>query len=83
MLAHAFRPQLVGLTTRTFTGWLTVETDGTARYAPHTARGLAVPPQKTLLLVTNGLVAKYGLWQAERRGTRSMLVALAATQSRS
>jgi hypothetical protein len=58
MLAHAYRPQLIGLRTRTFTGWLQVDDHGTAIYAPHTTRGFAAPPNKTLLLVTNGLLAK-------------------------
>jgi hypothetical protein len=68
LLAHSFRPQLVGLTTRTFTGWLEVADDGTAVYAPHTEKFLAAPPSKQLLLVSNGLVAKYGMRQARRRG---------------
>jgi hypothetical protein len=34
LLAHSFRPQCVGLSMRTLTGWLSVE-DGGALYAPH------------------------------------------------
>jgi hypothetical protein len=66
LLAHAFRPQLVGLRTRTLTGWLEVGDDGEAVYAPHTAKGFVAPPQKTLLLVSNGLFAKYAMWKARR-----------------
>lgn len=78
LLAHAYRPQLVGLSTRIFTGWLDVAGDGTAVYAPHTAKGFVAPPRKKLLLVSNGLVAKYGLWQARRQGTAERLEQLAA-----
>ncbi|WP_055588413.1 hypothetical protein [Peterkaempfera griseoplana] len=74
-LAHAFRPQCVGLSMRTLTGWLTVTDEG-ARYAPHTSKGLAAPPYRTLLTVSNGLLAKYGLWRARRDGTAARLQSL-------
>src|SRR6266581_250256 len=77
LLAHSYRPQLVGLSTRTFTGWLEVGPDGVI-YAPHTAKGFVAPPRKKLLLVSNGLLAKYGLWQARRRGTAQRLEQLAS-----
>jgi hypothetical protein len=73
VVAHAYRPQLVGLGIRTFTGWLDVGADGTTVYAPHTSKGFVAPPRKKLLLVSNGLFAKYGLWQARRRGTADRL----------
>ncbi|MFH9130404.1 hypothetical protein ACH4KC_15900 [Streptomyces griseoaurantiacus] len=76
-LAHAFRPQCVGLGMRTLTGWLTVTEEG-VRYAPHTSKGLAAPPYKGLLTVSNGLLAKYGLWRARRDGTAARLRGLAA-----
>lgn len=41
LLAHAYRAQLVGLSTRTFTGWLEASPDGAAIYAPHTSRAEA------------------------------------------
>ena len=78
LLAHTYRPQLVGLATRVFTGWLEVADDGSAVYAPHTAKGFVAPPRKNLLLVTNGLLAKYGLRQARRAGLAEQLRALAA-----
>jgi hypothetical protein len=81
LLAHAYHPQLVGLATRTFTGWLQVADDGTAVYAPHTCKGFAAPPSKKPLLVVNGLFAKYGLWQARRHGTAERLEQLAAHKS--
>ncbi|MFF4974927.1 hypothetical protein [Streptomyces sp. NPDC001083] len=76
-LAHAFQPQCVGLGLRTLTGWLTV-TEKDAVYAPHTSKGLTAPPYRTLLTVSNGLLAKYGLWRAQRDGTSARLNALAA-----
>jgi len=76
LLAHAYRPQLVGLSTRALTGWLEVS-GGEAVYAPHTSRGFRAPPRKNLLLVSNGLLAKYGMWQARRQGTAARLAALA------
>jgi hypothetical protein len=78
LLAHAYRPQLVGLATRVLTGWLEVADDGTAVYAPHTSKGFVAPPRKNLLLVTNGLMAKYGLRQARRHGLVERLRALEA-----
>jgi hypothetical protein len=82
LLAHSFRPQLVGLSTRTFTGWLEVAPDGReARYAPHTSKGFWAPPRKNLLLVSNGLFAKYGLRQARRHGVAETLAKLAADRS--
>src|SRR5437763_3543968 len=74
-LGHAFRPQLVGLATRVLTGWLEVTDDG-AVYAPHTSKGFIAPPKKNLLLVSNGLMAKVGHWQAGRSGTLERLRAL-------
>jgi hypothetical protein len=81
LLAHAYRAQLVGLSTRTFTGWLEVTADGAAVYAPHTSRGFVAPPRKNLLLVSNGLLAKFGIWRAHRRGTAERLEQLAAEKA--
>lgn len=79
LLAHSYHPQLVGLSTRVMTGWLSVDgahaaASGAAEarpamYAPHTSRGFVALPSKTLLLVGNGLLAKYGMWQARRNGS--------------
>lgn len=62
VLGHAYGPQLVGLRTRQHTGWLQ---DGV--YAPHTENGFRAPTNKTLLLLANGLLARRGLAQAQRR----------------
>jgi hypothetical protein len=59
LLAHAYRPQLVGLQCRQHTGWLA---DGV--YAPHTEAGFVAPPNKTLLLLANGYLARRGLKKA-------------------
>jgi hypothetical protein len=67
LLAHDYRAQLVGLSARQHTGWLTVGADRTsARYAPHTERGFAAPANKTLLLLANGYLARRGARQAAR-----------------
>jgi hypothetical protein len=81
LLAHAYRPHLVGLATRVFTGWLDVPGGGPAVYAPHTSKGFVAPPRKNLLLVSNGLLAKFGLWQARRNGTAAKLAQLAAERT--
>ena len=52
-----------------------------AGYAPHTAKGFVAPPRKKLLLVSNGLFAKYGMWQARRQGTAERLERLAAEKA--
>jgi hypothetical protein len=78
VLAHAYRPKLVGLATRTLTGWLDVADDGRAVYAPHTSKGFVAPPNKSLLLVVNGIIAKYGLRQALRHHLPERLAQLRA-----
>jgi hypothetical protein len=65
LLGHSYRPQLVGLYTRQYTGWLEAGAGG-ALYAPHTEAGYRAPPNKTLLLLLNGALAKRGV-RAERR----------------
>ena len=69
VLAHDYRPKLIGLSARQHTGWLEVGEDGTARYFPHTERGFKAPANKTLLLLLNGLLAKQGLRRARRAGS--------------
>jgi hypothetical protein len=75
LLAHSYRPQLIGLATRYHTGWLEADPDGTGTYAPHTAAGFVAPPNKTLLLLANGLVAKLGVRSARKAGRLSDLPA--------
>ena len=65
MLAHSYRPKLIGLAARQHTGWLTVDGEG-ALYAPHTESGFRAPANKTALLLANGLLAKRGLRKARR-----------------
>jgi hypothetical protein len=60
LLGHDYRPKLVGLTARQYTGWL--EAAGNeGLYAPHSETGFVAPPNKTLLLILNGLQAKRGV----------------------
>jgi hypothetical protein len=66
LVAHSFRAKLIGLAARQHTGWLTVDEHG-ALYAPHTESGFKAPPNKTLLLFFNGLLAKQGLRRARRQ----------------
>jgi hypothetical protein len=63
LLAHRYEPQLIGLETRQYTGWLQ---DGV--YAPHTAGGFRAPANKTVLLLANGFMARRGLKQARAAG---------------
>jgi hypothetical protein len=55
LLGHSYRQRLIGLETRQHTGWLSDST-----YAPHTETGFRAPPNKTLLLLANGLMARRG-----------------------
>jgi hypothetical protein len=61
LLAHDYRPKLIGLAARQHTGWLQ---DGV--YAPHTESGFRAPANKTLLLLGNGYLARRGLKRARR-----------------
>jgi hypothetical protein len=67
LLGHSYRPKLIGLRTRQYTGWLSVGDHGEIRYAPHTETGSAAPPNGTLLLLLNGALAKRGTRAAARR----------------
>ena len=62
-------------------GWLDAA-DAEAVYAPHTYKGFVAPPRKNLLLVSNGLIAKYGSWQARRQGRAGQLEELARGRAR-
>jgi Pyridoxamine 5'-phosphate oxidase len=63
LLAHDYKPKLIGLAARQHTGWLQVE-DGHALYAPHTTSAFRAPANKTLLLLGNGYLARRGLRKA-------------------
>ena len=67
LLGHSYKPKLIGLTARQYTGWLEAG-DDRALYAPHTETGFVAPPNKTLLLFFNGLQAKQGVRRARREG---------------
>jgi Pyridoxamine 5'-phosphate oxidase len=68
LTGHTYRERLIGLETRQHTGWLEVGQDGGALYAPHTEVGYVAPPNKRLLLLLNGGLAKRGVRQARRAG---------------
>ncbi len=57
LLAHSYRPQLIGMAQRVCTGWCEVDGD-VARYAPHTSVGFRAPANKTLLLLMSGFMAR-------------------------
>jgi hypothetical protein len=75
ILGHKFYEHVAGLTSRQYTGWLTVEEPeaGTATYAPHTERGLVIPHSKTVALLLNGLAATITYRQAQKAGRESLL----------
>ena len=66
IVGHSFRAKLIGLAARQHTGWLEMGEQG-AIYAPHTENGFKAPPNKTLLLFFNGLLAKRGLRKARKQ----------------
>ncbi|MFF2112149.1 hypothetical protein [Rhodococcus koreensis] len=72
LLAHAYRRQLVGLESRQNTGWLEV-TGTEAVYSPHTQAGFTAPPNKTILLLANGFLARRGLAKARKEGRTQAL----------
>ena len=65
VIAHDYRPKLIGLAARQHTGWLAVD-DERALYAPHTESGFRAPANKTVLLLVNGLLARQGLRRARK-----------------
>jgi hypothetical protein len=67
LLGHDYRPKLIGLTARQHTGWLEAGEDS-GLYAPHSETGFVAPPNKTLLLLGNGLQAKLGVRKARKLG---------------
>ena len=69
LLAHDYRAKLIGLAARQHTGWLEAGATGDgsqALYAPHTGSAFRAPPNKTLLLLGNGYLARRGLKQAKQ-----------------
>ena len=59
---------MVGQGSDVFTGWLEVEADGRARYAPHTVSGYAVPPREIAFELGSGLTMKFGYRRAVKQG---------------
>lgn len=71
LLGHGYKPKLIGLEARQYTGWLEVSDENGVLYAPHTETGYKAPPNKTLLLLLNGLLAKRGI-RAARKSTATL-----------
>jgi hypothetical protein len=72
-VAHDFRPKLIGLSNATHTGWLEVDDDRQVRWTPHTRHAFVAPPNKTLLLLGNGFLARQGYKQALKEGRDQIL----------
>jgi hypothetical protein len=72
-LAHDFRPGLVGLSNANHTGWLLVGPDRETRWTPHTRHAFSAPPNKTILLLANGFMARRGYKQAIKQGRDKIL----------
>jgi len=68
LLAHWFEHRLVGQGSVVMTGWLQVDTNGAARYCPHTSSGYAMPPKEKVFHLAGGLAAKAGYRTAVKRG---------------
>jgi len=75
LLAHEYHAHLIGLRTRYDLGWMEAVAgpDGPSgpalspvRLAPHVAGGFFAPPNKTLLLLANGYLARRNLKRARR-----------------
>ncbi len=68
IIGHSYRPKLIGLGARQHTGWLHgADPAGRALYSPHTSASFDAPPNKTLLLIANGFMAKRNLKKARRQ----------------
>ncbi len=72
-LAHDFRPELVGLANATHTGWLEAGGERQVRWTPHTRHAFTAPPNRTLLLLGNGLMARRGYKKAIAQGRDKVL----------
>jgi hypothetical protein len=68
VLAHDYRPELIGLRSAHALGWLEASGTSEVRFFPHTMGGFVAPPNKTLLLLANGYLARRGLRRAVKEG---------------
>ena len=75
LFGHKFYEQVAGLTSRQYTGWLSVgSSSGTIGvYAPHTERSLVIPHSKTVALLLNGLVATISYRAAQKAGRQRLV----------
>jgi hypothetical protein len=72
-MAHDFHAGLVGLSNATHTGWLQAGGERQVRWTPHTRHAFTAPPNKTLLLLANGFMARRGYKQAIKQGRDEIL----------
>lgn len=68
LTAHRFWPRMIGQEQRIYTGWLDVDADGRAVYAPHTRAGYRLPASKPAFVIGSGLVTRRGIREARKRG---------------
>jgi hypothetical protein len=75
LLGHKFYKHVAGLTSRQYTGWLTVDAEDNSSgiYAPHTERSLVIPHSKTIALLVNGLAATITYRAAQKAGRERLL----------
>lgn len=68
LTAHAFAARMQGQEQRIYTGWMTVEDDGSVLYSPHTRAGSRVPESRLIFDVGAGVVTRLGLRGARAAG---------------
>jgi hypothetical protein len=75
LLGHKFYKHVAGLTSRQYTGWLTVDAEDNSSgiYAPHTERSLVIPHSKTIALLVNGLATTITYRAAQKAGRERVL----------
>jgi hypothetical protein len=69
LTAHSFSRYVIGQNQRIHTGWLEVEGDGRAIYAPHTRWAYRFPESPLAYRLVAGFGTRRGLRQARRRAT--------------
>ena len=68
LTAHSFSPQVIGQHQRKHTGWLEVDPDAGAVYAPHTDATYRFPRSRTLYRLVSGFFTRRGYREARRAG---------------
>ena len=68
LTAHSFSHQVIGQHQRKHTGWLEVDANHTARYAPHTDSTYRFPRSRILYRLVSGFFTRRGHRKARRAG---------------